>query len=185
MTLALPPGSNEIPEAAGEEGALSSAKAAQPSMCISQYCQPIIEEPMTPESEADMSEFDIEDYPFSVEEIAHETMMDLFIQEIQGRQEVHHPDRSYKSNISESETVQEMDVVELETPAHVPEVVKSEHMMVDCKEELKNELTNPTQAISLFIDEPSKEVVLLPPEAAFLPVPKLKNIERLRTVHYV
>lgn len=143
---------------------------------------------MTPESEADMSEFDIEDYPFSVEEIAHETMMDLFIQEIQGRQEVHHPDRTCKLNISESETVQEMDVVELETPAHVPEVVKpipdSEHMMVDC-EELKNEQPNSTQAISLFVDEPSKEVVLLPPEAAFLPVPKLKNIERLRTVHYV
>jgi hypothetical protein len=32
---------------------------------------------------------------------------------------------------------------------------------------------------------PSQELVLLPPEAASIPVPKLKNIGRLQTVHYV
>jgi hypothetical protein len=32
---------------------------------------------------------------------------------------------------------------------------------------------------------PSQELMLLPPEAASKPMPKLKNIGRLQTIHYV
>jgi hypothetical protein len=32
---------------------------------------------------------------------------------------------------------------------------------------------------------PSQELILLPPHACRLPAPELKNIHRLRTVHYV
>ena len=32
---------------------------------------------------------------------------------------------------------------------------------------------------------PSQELVLLPPNAASFPAPQLKNVQRLRTIHYV
>jgi len=150
---------------------------------------------MTPESEADMSEFDIEDYPFSVEEIAHETMMDLIIQEIQGRQEMQQLDNysncckfNLSTTLSEPEIVQEMDMADVETlapaqPKVVSSTLDSTQMIVD-NEELGNGCIS-TRATTSINDAPSREVIILPPEAASIPVPKLKNIERLRTVHYV
>jgi hypothetical protein len=149
-------------------------------MCMSQFCQPIIEEP---ESEADMSDCDIEDYPFSVEEITHDSILELYTQESQGRREMHDdPNRCCRLNLSttlsESEVVQEMDMADSETHA------QDEAMVVDRGGERGN-INVLTRAPVLFSDAPSREVVVLPPEAASIPVPKLKNIERLRTVHYV
>lgn len=153
---------------------------------------------MTPESEADMSDFDIEDYPFSVEEIAHDSTMESYRQESQGRLEMHHHANynrfcqlNLSTTLSESEIVQEMDIEGSETLAQEeaqPKVVSlsldSADMVVDC--ECKGGNVNVlTRATVLFSDAPSREVVILPPEAASIPVPKLKNIERLRTVHYV
>ncbi len=58
-------------------------------------------------------------------------------------------------------------------------------MQVDSSETC---LQNPPASSSSQVvipDAPSQELVLLPPEAASIPVPKLKNVGRLRTVHYV
>lgn len=171
-------------------------------MCMSQYCQPIIEEPMTPESEADMTDCDIEDDPFSVEEVEVVSAIELYRPEIQGQQDMHqqnNPNRccNLSTTLSELENVHEMDMADSETLAQEeaqPKVVRfgasggqsleSAQVVVDCEGE-GGGFNVLTRAAVLFSDAPSQEVVLLPPEAASIPVPKLKNIERLRTVHYV
>jgi hypothetical protein len=54
---------------------------------------------------------------------------------------------------------------------------------------LQNLPTNSLSSSKVLVPDvtppPSQELVLLPPKAASIPVPKLKNIGRLRTVHYV
>ncbi|CAK9238588.1 unnamed protein product [Sphagnum troendelagicum] len=73
-------------------------------------------------------------------------------------------------------------------PDHLPEettIITVVEMQVDSSETC---LQNPPASSSsqvIIPDAPSQELVLLPPEAASIPVPKLKNVGRLRTVHYV
>ncbi len=73
-------------------------------------------------------------------------------------------------------------------PDHLPEettIMTVVEMQVDSSEMC---LQNPPASSSSQVvipDAPSQELVLLPPEAASIPVPKLKNVGRLRTVHYV
>ncbi|CAK9276242.1 unnamed protein product [Sphagnum jensenii] len=127
--LALPQGTNSMATEAAAAAAAAATEGLQSVVQSSNVagsqgcCEPIIEEPMTPESD-DVCDYDIEDYPLAVE------LED---------------DRNLPTNSSSSSKVLVPDV----TPP------------------------------------PSQELVLLPPEAASIPVPKLKNIGRLRTVHYV
>ncbi len=73
-------------------------------------------------------------------------------------------------------------------PGHLPgetTIMTVVEMQVDSSETC---LQNPPASSSSQVvipDAPSQELVLLPPEAASIPVPKLKNVGRLRTVHYV
>ncbi|CAK9237622.1 unnamed protein product [Sphagnum troendelagicum] len=73
-------------------------------------------------------------------------------------------------------------------PDHLPEettIMTVVEMQVDSSETC---LQNPPASSSsqvIIPDALSQELVLLPPEAASIPVPKLKNVGRLRTVHYV
>lgn len=207
-TLALPPGTASSNGDAGEsqaQGLPQMVEEDRPrSMPVSQYCQPIVEEPMTPESsEADAEDCDIEDYPFSVEEVEEDSNMNLYIEEKstgQIEQQVEIPNCCSTSDlsvtISESEPVQEMIMEDwggLAMPSQTShsqlnsEQDSSPNTAIKIVEsEVDPESPSVTQSTAVLIpDAPSQELVLVNPENAHIPVPKLKNIGRLRTVHYV
>jgi len=230
-TLALPPGTEQD---APQE------RVPEPPRPVSQYCQPIVEEPMTPESEADLEEFDIEDYPFSVEEVEDDTDMNICIQDpqapstqlVQQSASIDNPNCSSILSITDS-------YVTLSEPERVPEPASDPvpTIMEDwgglatsgnnsvqlgvtsdesgccptsvikivesvCEEVLDSDSNvnnnsnlnennnhshpnNPSEVLIHPNSALSHEMVLVPPGAASLPVPKLKNVGRLRTVHYV
>ncbi|CAM6010506.1 unnamed protein product [Sphagnum balticum] len=129
-TLALPQGTNSMATEAAAAAAAAATEGLQSVVQSSNVagsqgcCEPIIEEPMTPESD-DVWDYDIEDYPLAVE--LEDDRLELYI----------------------------------------------------------DDKSNTAGASSLLQQGNNTELVLLPPEAASIPVPKLKNIGRLRTVHYV
>lgn len=187
---------------------------------MSQYCQPIIEEPMTPESEVDIEELDIEDYPFSVQELIEDdtNTLDICVQDqapsteqatihvVYEQSETAHilkccsspinvtiPDiEPAPEPVSEvlSEPVLESTILEdwgcLAAATSTSKVNQGSSPnsvieIVDSTDDLDN-LENPSVLVA---NSASQEMVLVAPETASLPVPKLKNVGRLRTVHYV
>lgn len=190
--MALPPGTSSV----GDSGKEGSNK--QTSRAVSQYCEPIVEEPMTPESEADVSDYDIEDYPFAVEV---EEELKMYIQDTnagQVGQQVDIPNCCNVSNpsvtVTDSEPVQEVNMEDwgsllLNSQTSQFDLIQDNTQnttitVVETEENL--ETSGVSQSTEVLVQNaPSQELVLLPPEAASILVPKLKNIGRLRTVHYV
>ncbi|KAG0575771.1 hypothetical protein KC19_5G029900 [Ceratodon purpureus] len=204
-TLALPPGEN----------------IQETSRLVSQYCQPIIEEPMTPESEADIEDLDIEDYPFSVQELTEDNTYTFnnCVQDqasstehaathvVLEQSETAHSFKwcspSVNVTVPDIEPVPEPASESLPEPAPKTRVTvedwgclaavnskmkanrgsspNSVIEIVDSADDLDN-LENPNVLVANIA---SQEMVLVAPETASLPVPKLKNVGRLRTVHYV
>ena len=186
--LALPAQeqSNNVPILALPAGEEKHVESNRP---LSQYeCQPIIEEPMTPVSEVDIEDLDIEDYPFTVEELIEE---DKLIETMYSNQacspsqvlepilesvlEVF-PDPAQESTIEEGWGG-------LATTSSMSKVMSSSSVIEVM--EYPDDLEHLESPSVLVPTSASQEMVLLTPGVASLPVPKLKNVGRLRTVHYV
>jgi hypothetical protein len=166
---------------------------------------------MTPESEVDMEDLDIEDYPFSVQELIEDDAItwDACIQDQapSTAQATAHllnccspyvnvtlPDTEpvpelVPEPLSEplSEVLPGSPIVEdwggLAAAASVSRVNEGNTVIeiVDATDELEGL----GSASVLVPNAASQEMVVVAPGAASLPVPKLKNVGRLRTVHYV
>ncbi len=171
-------------------------------------CIPIIEEPSTPEMVTDHPLPDIEDVPFRehIENLSAETAS-LFSKDEEGQLVVQitpKPILAVESDAFKAELLKLKADLDMDND-DVP-------MLIDTSFSLsqtitQNETTKPPSVIELddgdiMIDElvesttilqssedsniiPSQELILLPPHACRLPAPELKNIHRLRTVHYV
>ncbi|KAH9562566.1 hypothetical protein CY35_05G078200 [Sphagnum magellanicum] len=176
-------------------------------------CIPIIEEPSTPEQSCaemvtDHPLPDIEDVLFRehIENLSAETAS-LFSKDEEGQLVVQitpKPILAVESDAFKAELLKLKADLDMDND-DVP-------MLIDTSLSLsqtitQNETTKPPSVIELddgdiMIDElvesttilqssedsniiPSQELILLPPHACRLPAPELKNIHRLRTVHYV
>lgn len=129
---------------------------------------PIIEEPNSPEYHVQ----DIEDTPFTVNCTDVDTD---FVDLRDGILELEPSpspspccDMYIELNETPTENVREGFNVEIP-------VLESEVCIEDDVEEI----------IPLVAHAPSQELVLLRPEVASFPAPQLKNVQRLRTIHYV
>lgn len=213
---------------------------------------------MTPESEADMEDFDIEDYPFTVEEVEDDTDMNICIQGqsstdpqqlVQQSESINNPNCCSILSITDtyvtisepepvSEPISKLASEPVSRPvsevilAPVSEIIlapvseRVQTIMEDwgglatagsnsvqlrnvdngeqsggscpesvikivesvCEEvvDLESNVDNPSSEVFIHPNTASShEMVLVAPGAASLPVPKLKNVGRLRTVHYV
>jgi hypothetical protein len=231
--LALPQGTNSMAtEAAaateGLQSVVQSSNVAGSQGC----CEPIIEEPMTPESD-DVWDYDIEDYPLAVE--LEDDRLELYIDDKsntagassllqQGNDTVQmtaynlslpSPSSLFSttasaitgSGLNNNTTLQ--DLGNSSSPSEPASTLtftgmdsskqdlspKSTIMTIvdvqlgTSETSLQNLPTNSSSSSKVLVPNvtppSSQELVLLPPEAASIPVPKLKNIGRLRTVHYV
>jgi hypothetical protein len=235
--LALPEGTNSM----ATEAAAAAAAATEGLQSVVQSsnvagsqgcCEPIIEEPMTPESD-DVYDYDIEDYPLAVE--LEDDRQELYIDDKsntagassllqQGNDSVQMTAYSLSlpspsslfsttasaitgSGLNNNTTLQ--DLGNSSSPSEPASTLtftgmdsskqdlspKSTIMTIvdvqlgTSETSLQNLPTNSSTSSKVLVPDvtppPSQELVLLPLEAASIPVPKLKNIGRLRTVHYV
>jgi hypothetical protein len=235
-TLALPQGTNSMAtEAAaaaaateGLQSVVQSSNVAGSQGC----CEPIIEEPMTPESD-DVWDYDIEDYPLAVE--LEDDRLELYIDDKsntagassllqQGNDPVQTTSYSHSlpspsilfsttpsattgSDLNNNMTLQDLGNSSLPSePASTLTFTRTDSSKQDLSTKstimtivdvqlgtsetsLQNLPTSSSSSSKVLVPDvtppPSQELVLLPPEAASIPVPKLKNIGRLQTVHYV
>jgi hypothetical protein len=158
---------------------------------IEEPCIPIIEEPQSPEPNPD-SIPDIEELPFNIgnsssrfSEIIGElcaivdvkkTLLDLNCEPA--------PD-TFVLPLTDTEVLKPQ---VLETNMHkVPTVGNGTEVALE-RTQVEGGLEEPlSQGVAdEFINHiPSHELILLPPQAPLAPAPKLKNVQRLRTVHYV
>ena len=130
---------------------------------------------MTPESEVDVEDLDIEDYPFSVQELIHEADQELTHEQSDVLSPMIHVEAEPAVVLEEDwGCLKGGNQVSGRSPNSVIEIVDSPDTSFE---------TAP--GCVLVANSASQEMVLVAPETASIPVPKLKNIGRLRTVHYV
>lgn len=167
-------------------------------------CVPIIEEPGSPERRTDcnISIPDIEDVPSHLAYDSPSSGFSLIIEEqiysVVDREESLH---SFDLELEPAEILESLPVVvEYEdvmgttmnkmATAVAPdnaEVVIEEFMdlSLNASAITREDKTEEWVVTDDFKHLPSQELILLPPHSSLAPAPKLKNIQRLRTVHYV
>lgn len=163
------------------ETTVPDASNPEPARLVSQYVsEPIVEEPTTPESDMDTQEvIDIEDLvPFRVEEVDHEEAEILSMCARMQRSSIVEPEAAQKILMKADPILQQ---VGNHSDSSVIKMVDSNPV-----EEVNAATRRPTRdVLAPASTVPSQEMVLVAPGAASRPIPKLKNVSRLRTVHYV
>jgi len=137
-------------------------------------CIPIIEEPNSPEYVPD-----IEDIPFTVTFTDVDTdYVDLPDVNLEFQPSARGGNVMYVE-LNEASTQNLREESSMETP-----ITGVGHESEGCIEDVVEE-SIPQILGEEVAHPPSQELVLLPPEAASFPAPPLKNVQRLRTIHYV
>ncbi len=176
-------------------------------------CIPIIEEPSTPEQSCaemvtDHPLPDIEDVPFRehIENLSAETVS-LFSKDVEGQLVVQITPKpilavesdAFKAELLKLKADLDMDNDDvpmlMDTSFSLSQTITQNEttrppsvIELDDGDIMINELVESTTILQSSEDSniiPSQELILLPPHACRLPAPELKNIHRLRTVHYV
>lgn len=176
-------------------------------------CIPIIEEPSTPEQSCaemvtDHPLPDIEDVPFRehIENLSAETVS-LFSKDVEGQLVVQITPKpilavesdAFKAELLKLKADLDMDNDDvpmlMDTSFSLSQTITQNEttrppsvIELDDGDIMINELVESTTILQSSEDSniiPSQELILLPPHACCLPAPELKNIHRLRTVHYV
>lgn len=158
-------------------------------------CNPIIEEPSTPEEThlVDDTLPDIEDGPgsFYIElgtksPQVSDSISYLNKSRLTMDHKVGHVDLNTHQLLGTGVAMLDMEASPSDNlnVAKVMDSVKARQMDSNMGMTIENVAEEPTSQVALS-EFQSQELILLPPQAAYIPVPQLKNIQRLRTVHYV